>query len=112
MGKPCCNLQRERLERIRCQGSHPITKFVLQCLALVTVCSLPERTGVCRPPVRRGACLLACLLLASAAAAQPLDVLQPLLLSLTGTTLMQTSTPPVGQASGVRPWPCPLPVTP
>ena len=38
----------------------------------------------------------------SGAAAQPLDVFQPVLLAVTGTTLVQTGTPPVRQAPGVR----------
>ena len=55
----------------------------------------------------RGGWELALLLIAlSRAAAQPLDVLQPLLLALTGSTLVQTGTPPVRQAPGVRSQAC------
>jgi hypothetical protein len=47
--------------------------------------------------------VLLCVLLAwDAAGAQPLDALRPLFLQLSGSTLVQSGSPPVRQALGVR----------
>ena len=47
--------------------------------------------------------MLLCVLLAlDAASAQPLYALRPLFLALSGSTLVQTSSPPVRHALGVR----------
>ena len=55
-----------------------------------------------RHSARAGWAVALLLFALSGAAAQPLDVFQPLLLAVTGTTLVQTGTPPVRQAPGVR----------